>query len=222
MEGFLAGAVPPPGLYVLEYATAYSGDSLRDNQGARVPLPTFGLHVRAAATRIIWSTPQQLLGGNLVAHTILPLLDLKVDVPGASQHRSGLGDITVGAGIAWHHSPKWHSVAALDFVLPTGSYDKNDAANLGRNYVSMQPLYAMSYIDPQGFNGDFTTARTPRLLQRSGEAAETHSSPLTNGWSQRIQSIEQLGRPCQNRIARAGGRYWTLWQTLPTDLAGRV
>lgn len=155
MEGFLAGAVPPPGLYVLEYATAYSADSLRDNQGARVPLPTFGLDVRAAATRIIWSTPQPLLGGNLVAHTILPLLDLKVDVPGASQHRSGLGDITVGAGIAWHHSTKWHSVAALDFVLPTGGYDKNDAANLGRNYASIQPLYAMSYINPQGFNGDF-------------------------------------------------------------------
>lgn len=155
VENYLTGAAPPPGFHVVEYGNVYHASKLKDDAGNDVPLPTFKVAAVAAATRFVWSTPTTIAGGNVVWHAIVPLVNLEVEVPGASQSKSGLGDITFGPALAFHHSPKLHSVVALDFVAPTGSYHKGDLANIGRNYWSVQPLYTMSYIDPAGFNGDF-------------------------------------------------------------------
>lgn len=151
-ENYLVGAPPPPGFYVLEYGQMYTADSVKDNSGNTIPIPGFKLNVAAAATRLIWSTPNQILGGNLLVHTILPLVNVSVS---GSQTKVGLGDITIGAGIGKHYSPQLHTAMGIDVVLPTGGYDKNEAVNIGRNYYSIQPLYAVSYIDKSGFNGDF-------------------------------------------------------------------
>jgi hypothetical protein len=156
VENFLMGAAPPPGVYALVYGNVYSASQLKDNSGNTVPIPGFKVRANVISPRVIWSTPYQMLGGNLVFHAIFPLIDLKVQAAGASQGKSGLGDITLGVfGLAHHYSPSLHSVVALDVVLPTGSYQSTDLANLGRNYVSFQPLYTMSLINPKGLNGDF-------------------------------------------------------------------
>ena len=119
-ENFMAGAAPPPGLYVLEYLNYYTTSRVNDGEGNAVPIPGFKVRAAAAATRLIWVTPQQALGGPVTAHAILPLVDLSVRAGGASDSRTGLGDVTVGGAIAWHHSPQLHSVVGLDAVLPTG------------------------------------------------------------------------------------------------------
>ncbi|OOG37140.1 hypothetical protein B0B52_18445 [Polaromonas sp. A23] len=190
VENFLVGAAPPPGFYVLEYGNVYRANKLKDNAGNDVPLPTFKVGATAAATRFVWSTPTTFAGGNLVLHAIVPLVDLEVKVPGASQKKTGLGDITFGPGLAFHHSPNLHSVAAVDFVAPTGSYNRGDLANIGRNYWSLQPLYTMSYIDAKGFNGDFKLTfnlnrRNTDTNYRSGAEAYLDYSAgwgLGNGW----------------------------------------
>ena len=153
-ENFTAGAAPPPGLYVLEYLNRYTATRVNDAQGDAVPVPGFKVRANVAATRIIWVTPVELLGGNLAAHTILPLVDLSVRAGGASDSRTGLGDVTVGGAIAWHHSAKLHTVAGLDAVLPTGAYDRNRQANIGRNYLSWQPIGVVTWMDPHGLNAD--------------------------------------------------------------------
>lgn len=155
VENYLVGAVPPPGLYVLNYDNLYVADKLKDGLGQQVPVPGFKVNAAVVATRVVWSTPQPVLGGNLVFHTIIPVVDLKVSAAGASQHKTGVGDITVGVGVARHHSESLHTVAGLDLVLPTGSYNKADLANIGRNYASLQPLFALTYLQSRGFNGDF-------------------------------------------------------------------
>lgn len=153
-ENHLAGAAPPPGVYVLEYVNIYNADRLNNASGQAVPVPGFKVNAVAAATRIAWVTDKPLLGGQLVAHAILPLVNVKVSVAGQSASRSGLGDISLGAGVAWHHSPQLHSVAAVDVVLPVGSYDKSRPVNIGRNYLAVQPAYLVSWIDPTGWNAD--------------------------------------------------------------------
>lgn len=168
---FLQGAVPPPGLYVLQYGNAYQADRLNDASGNALPVPNFKVRALATATRIVWSTPYQFAGGNLVLHTILPLVDLTVDAGGASQHHTGLGDITFGPGLATHYSDKLHSVIGVDFVAPTGSYNKSDLANIGRNYWTVQPLFTMSRTDPSGFNGDFKA--TLNLNQKNKDTQYT-------------------------------------------------
>jgi hypothetical protein len=168
VENFLVGAAPPPGFYVLGYGNVYSADKLKDDSGNSIPIPGFKVRAFAASPRFIWSTPYQMMGGNLVFHAIVPVIDLKVEAGGASQHKTGLGDITLGAfGLSTHYSPHLHSVLGLDIVVPTGKYSKGDLANIGRNYLSIQPLYTMSWFDPEGLNGDFKA--TLNLNRRNGD-----------------------------------------------------
>lgn len=191
VENYLVGAVPPPGLYVLGYGNVYSADRLNDKDGNAIPIPGFEVRAVVAAVRTIWSTPYQALGGNIVFHGIFPLVDLKVEAAGNSQHKTGLGDVTAGIGLATHYSPQFHTALGLDLVLPTGGYDKNDLANIGRNYLTVQPLYALSWIDPTGFNGDlkFTfnlNRKNKDTDYRSGNELFVDYSAgwgLGNGWT---------------------------------------
>jgi hypothetical protein len=155
VENFLTGAAPPPGFYVLEYGNVYRADKLKDGSGQDVPIPVFKVAANVAATRFAWSTKTSVAGGNLLLHAIVPVVNLKVEVPGLTQRKTGLGDITFGPAVAFHHSPSLHSVVGIDLVAPAGRYTKGDAANIGRNYWSLQPLVTASQIDPTGFNADF-------------------------------------------------------------------
>lgn len=155
-ENFMMGAAPPPGFHMLGYATTYTATKNSDSNGnANAGTPNFKLNANVVAARFVWSTDKQVMGGNMLFHAIVPVVDLDLAFGGRSQHKTGLGDITLGAGIAYHHSQSLHSVVALDVVAPTGDYKATDFTNIGRNYWSIQPTYLMSYINPNGFNGDF-------------------------------------------------------------------
>ncbi|MDB5851716.1 MAG: hypothetical protein JWP29_5468 [Rhodoferax sp.] len=190
-ENYLVAAVPPPGFYFLFYGNAYSADELRNNNGDAIPIPGFKVKVTAAIVRLIWSTPQQFMGGNLAYHVVLPAVDLKVSAAGASQHKTGLGDIILGPALAHHFSPQLHSVLGLDFVLPTGGYHQADLANIGRNTVSVQPLYGVTYVNPTGFNGDIRltlnfSRKNGATQYRSGNEAFIDYAAgygLGNGWT---------------------------------------
>lgn len=136
VENFLTGAAPPPGFYVLEYGNVYRADKLKDGSGKDVPIPVFKVAANVAATRFAWSTTTSVAGGNLLLHAIVPVVDLKVEVPGLAQRKTGLGDITFGPALAFHHSPSLHSVVGVDLVAPVGRYAKGtrptSAATIGR------------------------------------------------------------------------------------------
>lgn len=153
-ESFAAGAMPPPGLYGMAFGNYYTADRVNDANGNDLHVPGFKVTAAALVPRLIWVTGVNFLGGDLSWHAIAPLVDLKVSVAGHSQTKEGLGDITTGPGLGYHYSEHVHGVVGLDFYLPTGSYNKNDLANIGRNYYAVEPLYVLSYIDPKGFNGD--------------------------------------------------------------------
>ncbi len=153
-ENFMSGALPPPGVYGMVFGNVYSADRVNDADGNDLHVPGFKVRANVVAPRLVWVTGQKVMGGDLAAHVIAPLVDLKVSTPAGTQSKSGLGDLTVGLALGYHHSPNLHSVVALDAYLPTGDYTQNDIANIGRNYTAIEPVYALSYIDPKGFNGD--------------------------------------------------------------------
>ena len=153
-ENFTAGAMPPPGFYGMLFANHYNADRVNDANGNNLNVPGFKVAANAVVPRFIWVTGAKFLGGDLSLHALLPVIDLKVSVAGNSQRKSGIGDLTTGPGLGYHHSPNLHSLLGLDFYLPTGSYNKGDLANIGRNHYAVEPLYILSYIDPKGFNGD--------------------------------------------------------------------
>jgi len=147
------GAMPPPGLYAQVFASHYRADSLRDNRGDKVPVD-FSVTADSVSPRLIWVTDQKVLGGALAFHSIMPLVDMKIDLNSQSQNKRGLGDMFFGSALGFHHSDKLHSLVALDVIAPTGEYDRNDLTNIGRNYWVVEPVVAASYIDPTGLNAD--------------------------------------------------------------------
>ncbi|MEL7560261.1 SphA family protein [Stutzerimonas chloritidismutans] len=188
-ENYLSGALPQPGFYGQVFVNRYRADSLRDDDGDKVPVD-FELAANVIAPRLVWVTEQKVLGGQLAFHSILPLVDLEVELNSQSQRERGLGDATFGVAIGHHWSDKLHSIAALDVIAPTGRYDRDDLANLGRNHWAVLPVLAVSWLDPNGLNADIKAMYTfnlenPDTDYRSGQELHADYSigwGLGNGW----------------------------------------
>jgi hypothetical protein len=159
VENYMAGALPPPGLYGMVYGNYYKADRLNDGSGNAIPVPDFKITATAITPRVAWVSGKKVLGGDLVFHAILPIVNLKAKatLPGlgtVDYNKTGVADMTTGVGVGYHHSHNLHSVIAINAMWPTGKYDKNSPFNIGTNHTAVEPVYLVSYIDPAGPNAD--------------------------------------------------------------------
>lgn len=188
-DNYMTGAMPPPGFYAQMFAERYRADRLLDNRG-KSALDDFHLSADVIAPRLIWVTEQKVLDGALAFHLNVPLVDLRVDVNGQHQKKTGMGDIIFGPALGYHYSDKFHAIYALDIFAPTGRYDRGDLANIGRNYWAFEPVAAFSYVDPAGMNADIKimydfNLRNSATDYRSGQELHADYSlgwGLGNGW----------------------------------------
>jgi hypothetical protein len=163
VENFTCCALPPPGKYGLVYAQHYTTDKVVDNKGNDVtPTDDFKVTGNAIVPRFVWVLPDPVGDASLALHAIIPLVNLDVTVvPGVvEQSKQGLGDMTLGAALGWHHSANLHTLAGLDVIAPTGAYSKGDTANIGRNHWAVQGVYGISWINPEGLNADLKSMWT--------------------------------------------------------------
>ena len=229
VEGYMAGALPPPGVYGMVYGQHYHASRLNDHNGHNLNVPNFSLTANVVAPRLIWVTPKKVLGGDLALHTIVPLVNLDVEAGNRSQSKTGLGDITVGAALGYHHSDKLHSIAALDVYLPTGRYDKNDLANIGTNHYAVEPVYAVSYVQPKGFVADakmgyIFNQRNKDTDYTSGDELHADYSAgwaCGNGWTAGIggYALQQTTNDKQNgeKIANSKARAFAIGPSVKYD-----
>ncbi len=190
-QGYLAGVLPPPGFYFIEYLQHYSTDSLKDGDGNRVPIP-FKLNVSAAVQRFLYQSNVDFLGGKLGAYTLIPLVHASADTALGTGSKSGLGDIVVAPFVSWHFSKNFHMASSFDVVMPTGNYDSTELVNLGRNYWTFEPVLALTYLADNGMEAsiklmyDFNT-KNNATDYRSGQefhfdyAVGYHTGPWTVG-----------------------------------------
>ncbi|WCM94521.1 transporter [Acidovorax sp. NCPPB 2350] len=189
LENYFVGALPPPGVHLLMYGGTLRYDTLRGNAGQSL-VPDFKVDVNVLAPRLVWVTQQQVAGGQLAFHAIAPLLDIKFRAGGATFKSSGLGDVTLGAALGYHLSPQWHQVVGVDVYAPTGSYSATDPSSPGKNYWTVQPVYALTYMQPAGLNADLKlmydiNQRNDDTRTRSGQALHADYAAgwgLGNGW----------------------------------------
>lgn len=224
LENFLVGALPPPGVHTLIYAGTARYNRLRGDDGSSIGPPDFKVTVNAVVPRVVWVTGQSVLGGQLAFEALLPLLDVKVRAGGASFHSSGAGDLVLGTAVGWHHSPALHSVLGLDVYLPTGQYDRQDPSSLGKNAVTLQPVYAVSRIDPAGWNADLKlmwdiNRRNSDTQTRSGQAVHADFAGgwgLGNGWVMGAagHTFQQLSDDSGPAAAAGKAQAWALGPSL--------
>jgi hypothetical protein len=148
-EDFMAGALPPPGTYLVNYAGYFSG-ALYNGGGDKVG----GVHVNAwfDAPRLIHVTNLKLFGGDYAFAGLVPVVNQNITTPFGGNSVTGIGDIFLTpVALGWHW-PEFHLIGALDVVLPTGLYDKNrPLRSIGANYWTFEPILAFTYLNQQGW-----------------------------------------------------------------------
>ncbi len=150
VEDFMSAALPPPGTYFMNYLSYYRAASLKDQSGNDA-MPKFDLDAVANVFRFVHISKQQIFGASWGMHIFLPLAHVNVDATRGSDNRSGLGDILFSPMVLGWHFKNVHVVAAVDTYVPTGAYDKNRLANIGRNYWTFEPACAVTYLADNGF-----------------------------------------------------------------------
>lgn len=174
-EDFMAGALPPPGTYFINYLNYYSADKFQNTV-----LNDFKISAVADVLRFVHVTDQKVLGANWAMHVLVPVVYLDVHLLGAKDNRWGLGDIIFDPFILGWHSKNFHVTTGIDIYAPTGDYDKNRLANIGRNYWTFEPVIGVTYLSDSGievsgkFMYDFNTKNTDSVFGDYQSGQEFH------------------------------------------------
>jgi hypothetical protein len=67
-----------------------------------------------------------------------------------SENREGVGDLIYSPFIwSWHHKDGLlHAVAAVDIFIPVGNYDEKNLVNIGKNFWTFEPAFAVTGFLP--------------------------------------------------------------------------
>ncbi|WP_347456893.1 transporter [Acinetobacter thermotolerans] len=149
-EGVLSGALPPPGIYLLTYYQNYTASDFVGADGHTL-IPDFDIDAKAIVPRLVWMTEEKVLGGQLGFYAAQPLVNLRLNMAGNKDHNSGLGDFIFAPMLGWHQG-NHHWAAAVETIFPTGDYDKDELANIGKNYYTFRPILAYTFSQPQGWD----------------------------------------------------------------------
>lgn len=153
-EDIYAGALPPAGLYYLNYLTYYTAGRLNDGSGNKAPID-FSVDATANVFRFLYMTNKTVLGANIGTQIILPLVNVNVSAAGHHENKSGLGDVQISPVILAYHGKNWHLATGVDLFLPVGNYKAGDLANIGRNYWTFEPVLAVTLTNESGL--EFST-----------------------------------------------------------------
>lgn len=154
---FLDGGAPE-GFYYMNYSILTRGETPVDKNGNEIP---GGAKVNALANshQFYYISPAKFLGGNVA-------LDLIVSVSGVTSkgtlptpqgsfmpvesNTAGMADLIVGPALVWNQGtlfkgPLFQRVE-LQTTIPTGKYDKDNAANPGSNLTTFNPYYSVVWL----------------------------------------------------------------------------
>jgi hypothetical protein len=138
-----------PGWLLQQFAEADISHELRDSNGDTIPGRN---HVTAysATSHVVFVSQTPLFGGSIAGEILQPVADLDVQLANRTELRvRGLADLTVGAGVQWAPTKMGDGNFAhrliFDVSLPTGKYSDSSAANIGNNFVVLNPFYAFTY-----------------------------------------------------------------------------
>lgn len=144
----------PPGFYLVEYGSWYSGTTFRDSKGDELPgRNRVDVLVQLNQFVLFSLLGESLTGGLLGLDFLIPLVAINLKTTlgppgGLRSNRGGVGDLFFGPLVQWNkHTlfgmPYLHRFE-LDFSAPAGDFDKRSGANPGSNLWTIRPYYAQT------------------------------------------------------------------------------
>ena len=166
LRGTNAGITPPPGVYFANNVYYYSGAAT----ASQTVFPTLGgqavANLKATAIldlpSVMWSTPVEVMGGNLAFSLLWPIGGPTVNAGGrlsssllgisASGAQSDsvftFGDPAASASIGWH-AGNYHWNTALTGFLPLGDYRYGALANVANHRWAADVTGSFTWFDPK-------------------------------------------------------------------------
>lgn len=153
-EAFLAGAIPPPGFYFINYAYYYGANDMYDDRGHKIDAFD-DITVKADVLRFLWISKKKFLGADYGQHLFIPYLDVDLDfkVPVGPKNRkhysdSGLPYLIYSPMVLAYHllEGKFHvAISLVDIYVPSGQDDEN-LASVGHNFWTFEPVVGLTYM----------------------------------------------------------------------------
>ncbi|RLA04487.1 MAG: hypothetical protein DRQ54_09490 [Gammaproteobacteria bacterium] len=177
-DDFMSGVAPPPGVYWLNYSFHYRADKFTGGDGNEIqvgPLDDFKARITGNVFRYFWMPERdiRILGGRWAPDFGFALLDKRLKVGGRWFTEKGVGDLIFAPVNLFYRWGDVHAVLYVDFIAPTGKYDKHKVANLGNNHWTIKPAALFSLVKPRWeitgiFNIDFNTTNNDYIDPRTG------------------------------------------------------
>jgi len=147
VEGLRLGTAPPPGFYYKIYNVFYNTHTIKDDHGDQVHLrPDVQDYIMVH--RPILITKKKILGANYYITLFVPFayVDFGVRKTNVSDNRWSYGDICFEfLGLAWHR--KHHdTLFSLALYTPTGKYDRNKPASIGKDFYTLLVSYGETFF----------------------------------------------------------------------------
>ncbi len=108
---------------------------------------------------LVYQSAFEILGGRYAAAAAVPLARLDLDISGSitgprgralnggvSDRSEGLGDIYMAPFMLVWKKGDFTYDTRLGVFAPTGKYDKDDLANLGKNFWTLEPSVSLCYL----------------------------------------------------------------------------
>lgn len=168
----------PPGLYYMNYFLFIDGNKAVDKSGETIP-GNGRVNAITQLNQIAYVSPVRFLGANVGGEVVVPVVAAtgkgSVGPNLLTNNTAGVGDLVVGPFLMWYgklfDKPLMQRFE-LDFIFPTGKYDKNMAINPGANLHGIEPYYSFVWM----FSDRWETSW--RLFyMKSSENKDTHIKP---------------------------------------------
>ncbi|GLS24803.1 hypothetical protein GCM10007877_05170 [Marinibactrum halimedae] len=140
IEGLDNAKAPGPGLYYRGYALEYRADSY---EGEGAP-ENSEVTVNVAANRFVWVTGANFLGADVIAETVIPLINIDLNIGNGAvrDEQFNVEDIFVGSVLSWHNQ-WWDAVAGAGMWFDT--LDDDSPADPGHDYNEVMLTYGANF-----------------------------------------------------------------------------
>ncbi|HEU4997083.1 MAG TPA: transporter [Gemmatimonadaceae bacterium] len=147
--GIDAGSQGPPGLYLIYRTIDFRANTARDGKGDALPIAGLRINALANAFAVAYTAKPRGAPYLTVAASIpIAAVSFDSDVPSAAFDNLGLADIFVAPIRVGWRQPHYDLVTSYGFYAPTGRWDPQDVASVGRGYwINQFTVGGALYLD---------------------------------------------------------------------------